>query len=101
RQHLDLRGYTRTSAKRSSQRRQAIAGELGDIKNENSIHTAHPCHCSRWRVRQRRDIESSDGEWTDSAIDRKGRNFMIVLRTFEFYKLEENKPALELLRVTP
>ncbi|EDY84878.1 hypothetical protein VDG1235_4512 [Verrucomicrobiia bacterium DG1235] len=46
-------------------------------------------------------FESSDGKWTDSTFDRKGRNFLVVLRTFESYKLEENKPDLELVRVTP
>lgn len=33
-------------------------------------------------------FESSDGQWTDSTIDKKGRDFKVVLRTFEAYKLD-------------
>ncbi len=46
-------------------------------------------------------FESSDGLWTDRTFDKKGRNFLIVLRGFEDYKFRTKKPNLELVRITP
>ena len=45
-------------------------------------------------------FESSDGVWTDSIIDTKGRDFRQVLWTFEAYKLKEKKPDITLVRIT-
>jgi hypothetical protein len=46
-------------------------------------------------------FESSDGMWTDSTIEKKGRDFRAVLWTFEAYKLKQKKPDVTLVRVTP
>ena len=45
-------------------------------------------------------FESSDGNWTDSTAEAKGRDFKLVLRTFETYRFKQNKPDVTLVRVT-
>lgn len=46
-------------------------------------------------------FESSDGVWTDSTVDIKGRRFYAVVWEFEAYKLKHHKPTVTLGRITP
>ena len=46
-------------------------------------------------------FESSDGLWSDSTVERKGRDFQSILWYFEAYRLKQNKPEVTLVRITP
>lgn len=46
-------------------------------------------------------FESSDGLWTDSTVEKKGRDFQTILWTFESYRMKNNKPDVSLVRITP
>ena len=44
--------------------------------------------------------QSSDGGWTDFECNMKGRDFKIILSSFNAYKEKNNKPGVTLKRVT-
>ena len=46
-------------------------------------------------------FQSSDGEWADSEIQFKGRNFKSITFFFHLYKEKCNKPDVVLQRLTP
>jgi hypothetical protein len=46
-------------------------------------------------------FRSSDGQWADSEVQFKGRDFRTVVVYFEAYKIMCNAPKAVLLRATP
>jgi hypothetical protein len=45
-------------------------------------------------------FESSDGEWADNEVLMKGRDFEVILSSFEAYRLKCNRPEVSLIRTT-